>query len=161
MVFGSAGAHGEVWGVELSKLLETDLPGLPLKQRSHTKDRLLGMETKWAKSRQRKEKVQIKMEDQESLKISWLYSFFCCLQGMWESSFPDQGLNLCPMQWKHELLTTGPRGKSPGFYKILMPDCKNKEGFLVKLEKLSWQLPSSKSLRKPISHNNNQGKAWK
>ena len=33
---------------------------------------------------------------------------------MWheESQFPDQGLNLCPLQWKHGVLTTGPPGKS-------------------------------------------------
>ena len=29
------------------------------------------------------------------------------------SSFPDQVLNMCPLQWKHGVLTTGPRGKSP------------------------------------------------
>ena len=26
---------------------------------------------------------------------------------------PDKGLNLCPLQWKHGVLTTGPPGKSP------------------------------------------------
>ena len=25
------------------------------------------------------------------------------------SEFPDQGSNLCPLQWKHRVLTTGPR----------------------------------------------------
>ena len=29
------------------------------------------------------------------------------------SQFPDQGSNLCPLQWKHRVLTTGPPGKSP------------------------------------------------
>lgn len=29
-----------------------------------------------------------------------------------ESSFPDLGLNLHPLQWKHEALATGPPGKS-------------------------------------------------
>ena len=28
------------------------------------------------------------------------------------SQFPDQGLNLCPLQWKRRVLTTGPPGKS-------------------------------------------------
>ena len=30
------------------------------------------------------------------------------------SQFPDQGSNLCPLQWKRRVLTTGPPGKSPG-----------------------------------------------
>ena len=29
------------------------------------------------------------------------------------SEFPDQGLNLRPLQWKHQILTTGSPGKSP------------------------------------------------
>ena len=80
--------RGSWWGLRGRTLeaargtLETDLPVLPLKKGSHTKNRLLSMEAKWAKSRQRKGKIQIKMEDQESLKISWLYNFFCCLQGI-------------------------------------------------------------------------------
>ena len=28
------------------------------------------------------------------------------------SEFPDQGSNLCPLQWKCGVLTTGPPGKS-------------------------------------------------
>ena len=28
------------------------------------------------------------------------------------SLFPDQGLNLCPLQWERKVLTTGPPGKS-------------------------------------------------
>ena len=33
---------------------------------------------------------------------------------MWHvgSQFPNQGPNLCPLHLKHEVLTTGPRGKS-------------------------------------------------
>ena len=35
------------------------------------------------------------------------------------SQFPDQGLNLCPLQWKCGVLTTGPPGKSlTGVFKI-------------------------------------------
>ena len=30
------------------------------------------------------------------------------------SYFPDQGSNLCPLQWKYGVLTTGPPGKSHG-----------------------------------------------
>ena len=29
-----------------------------------------------------------------------------------ECLFPDQGLNPCPLHWKHVVLTTGPPGKS-------------------------------------------------
>ena len=29
------------------------------------------------------------------------------------SYFPDQGLNLCPLHWKHIVLATGQLGKSP------------------------------------------------
>ena len=31
---------------------------------------------------------------------------------MWN---PDHGLNLCPLQWKHKILTTGLSGKSQDF----------------------------------------------
>ena len=27
--------------------------------------------------------------------------------------FPNQGSNLCPLHWRHGVLTTGPPGKSP------------------------------------------------
>ena len=30
-----------------------------------------------------------------------------------EYSLPNQGWNLCSLQWKHRVLTTGPPGKSP------------------------------------------------
>ena len=30
------------------------------------------------------------------------------------TQFPDQGLNPCPLSWKHGVLTTGTWGKSPG-----------------------------------------------
>ena len=30
-----------------------------------------------------------------------------------EALFPDQGLNLRPLHWKHGVLTTGPPGKTP------------------------------------------------
>ena len=32
------------------------------------------------------------------------------------SYFLDQGLNLCAMHWKHEVLTTGPPGNSHAYY---------------------------------------------
>ena len=40
--------------------------------------------------------------------------FCCCFLAMRHagSYFPDQGSNLCPLQWKSGVLTTGPPGKS-------------------------------------------------
>ena len=37
---------------------------------------------------------------------------FGCSTQLLRSFFPDQGLNLCPLQWKHRVLITG-LGKSP------------------------------------------------
>ena len=34
------------------------------------------------------------------------------LRGMWDPYFPDQGVNLYPLQWKHGILTTGLPQKS-------------------------------------------------
>ena len=45
------------------------------------------------------------------------FVFFVCFFFFWpchlaiESQFHDQGQNLCPMQWKHGVLTIGPPGK--------------------------------------------------
>ena len=41
------------------------------------------------------------------LSLSFSFWLHCALCG----NFPDQGLNLCPLQWKHRLVTTGPLGK--------------------------------------------------
>ena len=35
-----------------------------------------------------------------------------CFFGHTMQNFPNQGSNLCPPQWKHGILTTGPPGKS-------------------------------------------------
>ena len=43
------------------------------------------------------------------------YYFFNLLampRAMWDLSSPDQGWNLSPLHWKHEVLTTGPPGKA-------------------------------------------------
>ena len=42
------------------------------------------------------------------------FLFFFFDHATWHagSSFPDQGSNLCPLQWKGGFLTTGPPGKS-------------------------------------------------
>ena len=40
------------------------------------------------------------------------FFFFGRAAGHAGSSFPDQGWNPCPLQWKHRILTTGPPGKS-------------------------------------------------
>ena len=41
----------------------------------------------------------------------FIYLFSCAV---WHvgSYFPDQGSNLCPLQWERKVLTTGPLGKS-------------------------------------------------
>ena len=43
-----------------------------------------------------------------------LIIFFFWPHCMWHagSLFPDQGLNLCPVQWKHRVFIAGPLGKS-------------------------------------------------
>ena len=38
------------------------------------------------------------------------------------SSFPDQGSNLCPLQWKHGVLTTGLPGKFPRHFFFFVPE---------------------------------------
>ena len=43
--------------------------------------------------------------------IDWLFFFFFLWQ-LVGSSFPDQGSNLFPLQWKLGVLTTGPSGES-------------------------------------------------
>ena len=47
---------------------------------------------------------------------------------MQDLSSPTQGLNLCPLQWKHGVLSTGPPGKSQTKlnFKTLIPNIKNK-----------------------------------
>ena len=43
----------------------------------------------------------------------WLvFGLFCCTVWPEGSYFPDQGLNPCPLQWKHRFLTTEPPRKS-------------------------------------------------
>ena len=36
------------------------------------------------------------------------------------SQFPDQGLNLCPLHWKHGVLTTGLPGKFRDFFFLIL-----------------------------------------
>ena len=42
----------------------------------------------------------------------FIYLFIGCTLWHVRSQFPDQGLNPCPLQWKHRVPTTGPSGKS-------------------------------------------------
>ena len=44
--------------------------------------------------------------------------FLAMPHGMWDLKFPNQKVNLCPLQWKHGVLTTRLPGKSP-FHVIL------------------------------------------
>ena len=57
-------------------------------------------------------------------------------QGMWESQFPNQGLNPHPSAWRGEFLTAGPPGKSLSFDFILM-------NFSVNTEASPLTLPAS------------------
>ena len=41
------------------------------------------------------------------------FILFCHAMQHLGSFFPDQGLNPCPLHWKHRVITTGPPGKSP------------------------------------------------
>ena len=43
---------------------------------------------------------------------SFVLFFSAALPSIWGLKFPDQGLNPCPLQWKHDVLTTEPPGKS-------------------------------------------------
>ena len=43
-----------------------------------------------------------------------LYSVILFL--IWESSFPNQGWNPCPLQWKQGILTTGPKGSAQSHF---------------------------------------------
>ena len=38
------------------------------------------------------------------------------LHSMWDPWFPNQGSNLHPLHWKHEVLTTGPLRKSTSLF---------------------------------------------
>ena len=59
------------------------------------------------------------------VKINVIFFFLGCATRHIESQFPDQGWNLCPLQWKREVLTTGPPGNSQNNYnfKNLGPVC--------------------------------------
>ena len=52
---------------------------------------------------------------------------------MWPagSELPDQGSNLCPLQWKRGVLTTGPPGNSPIIYLLEMRKLRPREAGLV------------------------------
>ena len=42
----------------------------------------------------------------------FIFNYLAVRHGMWGLKFPDQGLNLYSLQWKHRVLTAGPPGKS-------------------------------------------------
>ena len=59
----------------------------------------------------------------------------------------DQGQNLCPLQWKHGVLTTGPPGKSQGSLELILecfPLC-----YLQLLRKWDFH-PSFEMLSRPM-----------
>ena len=45
-------------------------------------------------------------------------AFFGAFHGT--QNFPDQGSNLCPLQWKQNILTIGPLGKSDGLNSLVI-----------------------------------------
>ena len=51
-------------------------------------------------------------ESSSSLSLSLCLFFPNCSTGHARPSFPDQGLNPCPSQWRRRVLTIGPPGKS-------------------------------------------------
>ena len=57
---------------------------------------------------------------ESSLGPDFFFFFLAAMHGMWDQ-IPDQGSNLCPVQWKNGFLTTGPPGKSLGPDFLLIP----------------------------------------
>ena len=57
---------------------------------------------------------RFEMDGLPILFIYFYFYFFGCASRRAGSYFPDQALNLCPLQWKRGVLTTGPPGKSLG-----------------------------------------------
>ena len=51
------------------------------------------------------------------------FFFFGHNTGHVGSSFPDQGLNPCPLQWMHRVLTTAQPGKPPTSYFLSQREC--------------------------------------
>ena len=47
----------------------------------------------------------------KQLAILFIFIFSALLCGTWNLSFPNQGLNPCPLKWKHRVLNIGPPGK--------------------------------------------------
>ena len=76
---------------------------------------LMGLISQFLQSlREQKKKNSNRAEKREVVVMS-RFLFFTFFGGtVWHvgSWFPDQGLSLCPLNWKHRVLTTGPLGKS-------------------------------------------------
>ena len=60
------------------------------------------------------------------LSFSFLsFLFFCYTEWNVGSYFPKQRSNLCSLQWKHRVLTTGPPGKSSvSFSRLILTDAR-------------------------------------
>ena len=65
-----------------------------------------------------------------------IYLFIFLTEWHVGSWFHDQGLNLCPLQWKRGVLTTGPPGKSPSANLKLKP-----KSFMM-----AWRAPQGLAL---------------
>ena len=59
-------------------------------------------------------------QDFSTIKVPSFLFFFGHIAQHVGSSLPNQGLNLCLLQWKWGVLTTGPLGKSQGPFLILL-----------------------------------------
>ena len=49
---------------------------------------------------------------------NWFFGFIFLTapRGMWALRSPTRDGNLCPLHWKHDVLTTGPPGKSQNYF---------------------------------------------
>ena len=61
-------------------------------------------------------KRQTRLSDWTEITADFLFlpfkNFLAEPHNMWDLKFPNQGSNLCPLQWEHVVLTTGPPGNS-------------------------------------------------
>ena len=76
---------------------------------------LMGLISQFLQSLREKKKQNSNRAEKREVVVMSRFLFFTFFGGtVWHvgSWFPDQGLSLCPLNWKHRVLTTGPLGKS-------------------------------------------------